>query len=83
MGYDQRLTAAGVPILGQAFKIVTHWPTVIIQCQCEDGVILSLIGGKGTAIACPSCGNVYGIGEVGKIQVGLVAKKAAEPQPVS
>lgn len=72
MGWESRYNDATVPILGKAFEIIQHWPTVILQCQCDAHSILTLVGPSGTAVKCQGCGNVYGVGKVGGVEVGLV-----------
>lgn len=65
--------AAGVPILGQTFKILVNYPTVIIQCQCDAKTVLPLIGVQNVS-RCPACQNAYMIAgdkgqEVGQVQL--------------
>jgi len=63
--------AVNVPLVGQPFKILTHYPTVIVRCTCaEDAPILVLIG-KGNVGTCAKCHQSYGIADVGPISVGI------------
>lgn len=69
--------SAGLPILGQTFKIMVNYPTVVIQCQCDAKAILVLIGVQ-HASPCPACGNAYMIGEDKGQQVGQVQIRQPE-----
>lgn len=76
MGADERLNHAalmdlGVPIVGKAFEIVQHYPTVVIKCGCEQQSILVLVGTMNPEV-CRACGHAFAIGKSGPIEVGLV-----------
>lgn len=66
--------------LGEPFKIMTHWPTVVVQCQCDAKTILPLIGVQHIA-TCPACQHRFVIMTDMKVQIGAM-RPAADPPPV-
>lgn len=46
-----------VPIVGTPFKVLQHYHTFVVQCQC-DAKTVSVIIGDGAGVACPGCGGV-------------------------
>lgn len=64
-----------VPILGQPFKIMSHFPTVVVQCQCEAKTILCLFGVQVPQV-CAACRNSYMIMDQMAVKVG-----AMRPEP--
>ncbi len=49
--------------VGDPFKLVNHYPTVVVQCQCEKKAILILIGSH-NIVTCPACRNQYVLGDM-------------------
>lgn len=63
--------APNVPIIGEPFKILAHYPTVVVQCSCEAKSVLVIVA-AGNAVQCSACQQCVGIGHVGSVQVGVV-----------
>lgn len=66
-----------VPILGKPFEIVAHYPTVVIQCQCEKKATLVLIGTQ-NVVTCPACQHRYLIVDEMQVKVGAMRPAMAE-----
>lgn len=62
---------ANAPIVGQPFKIVSYFNTVLIQCNCDAQTPLLLVGRS--AATCPACQKRFAIGEQGQATIGQVA----------
>lgn len=62
---------AGALSIGEPMQIVNHWPTVVVQCQCESKAILVLIGSQ-NVVTCPSCRNRYLITDQMEVGVGAM-----------
>lgn len=60
-----------VPIIGERFKVLAHYPTVVIQCGCEAKTVMVIVE-QGSAVQCKACSQCVGIMEAGKTKVGLV-----------
>jgi len=69
-------TFDGLPIVGQAFAIKAHWPTVVIQCSCEAETILVLMG-TGNVVPCPACHRAFAIVDEMKVGVGQAIQRGA------
>lgn len=58
-----------VPTIGERVKLLQHYHTFVVQCQCEAKTVLVIIG-NGQGVACPACGTVP-VGEMkGQARVG-------------
>lgn len=62
---------AGALSIGEPFQIVNHWPTVIVQCQCDKKPVLVLIGPH-NIVTCPACRNRYVITDDMQVGVGAM-----------
>ena len=60
-----------VPIIGDSFKIVTGFSTVVIQCQCAAKTVL-VLQGKNAVKQCPGCHRGFAIAKAGGLEVGEV-----------
>ena len=63
-------TLPHVPILGQPCKVLSHYSTVLIQCNCAAQTPLVLV--MNLKKTCPACGSVFVVGDQGKPMIGLV-----------
>jgi hypothetical protein len=63
--------------VGEPFKILNFWPTVVIQCQCDKKSVLVLIG-TDNVVTCPACQGRYVIADQMAVSVGALAKEGAE-----
>jgi hypothetical protein len=65
-----------VPIVGQPYRVITWYPTVIIACHCQDkGIALVINTGVGNYTACGQCKKLYtiqGFNEKGELMVGMM-----------
>lgn len=60
--------------VGDPFKIVNFYPTVVIQCQCEQKTVLVLIG-TDNIVSCPACKDRFVIADQMAVSVGALAKE--------
>lgn len=63
-----------IPILGQTFKILSHYPTAIVQCTCDAKTVIVLVQ-CGVVGVC-KCGRKFAIGTVGPMQIGQLATES-------
>jgi hypothetical protein len=63
--------------IGEPFKIMTHYPTVVIQCQCEAKTVLSLVFAQ-TVQTCPACRMRYLITDQMEVGVGAMRPEGSE-----
>lgn len=63
------------PIIGKPFEILAHTSTALIQCGCEAGWPLMLVG-VGTVVQCPACERSFAIAKAANLTVGMVGTKA-------
>lgn len=68
---------AGALAIGDPFKIMTHYPTVVIQCQCDAKTIISLVFAQ-VAHACPACKMRYVITDEIQVGVGAIRPEGSE-----
>lgn len=61
---------AAVPLVGQPIKLIQHYHTFIVQCECPAKTI-SVIIGNGPGVACPGCGGVPAAVLHGEPQLGF------------
>lgn len=64
-----------VPLVGQPLKIAAHYPTVVVECQCEAKCIVVLIG-TNTPNACPACRQTFVILDEMQVRVGVMRTEA-------
>jgi uncharacterized paraquat-inducible protein A len=66
------LAALGaIPTVGKRFKILHHYQTAIVRCECEAKTILVLMG-QGQAAECPACGKQFAIANAPTVTVGIL-----------
>ncbi len=70
--FPPTIPIAGALKIGEAFKIKTHYPTVILECQCPAKTVLAIVYAN-VPQACPACRNRYMITD--QIAVGVVAMR--------
>lgn len=58
-------------LVGDSFRVVTGFSTVVIQCQCEAKTVL-VLQGKDNPCVCPNCRKAFAIAQAGKLEVGEV-----------
>lgn len=66
------VSLAGALAIGEPFTIKTHYPTVIVECQCPAKTIVAIVYAN-VAHTCPACKNRFMITD--QIQVGVVAMR--------
>jgi hypothetical protein len=71
------INTAHIPRLGEPFKIMAHFPTVVVQCQCEAKTIICLVHAQ-VVHTCPACKHRYMIVDEMKVAVGAMRPEVAE-----
>lgn len=49
-----------IPIIGQGPQVIFWYPTAIVRCLCQPGVLtIIVVTGLGNHSLCNSCGKLY------------------------
>lgn len=58
-----------VPLVGEKVKLLQHYHTFVVQCQCDAHYVSVIIGG-GAGTPCPACGVRPFAEYEGRVRVG-------------